>query len=125
MNPALLEEFWMTQKASDDVRLYSSNIVEGVQTHQEELDALINRFATEWSLNRMPVVDRNILRCALFELLWLPDIPAKVTINEAIELAKRFADDESKRFVNGLLDRILQSDSRLETKRAEMMSPRE
>ena len=91
MNPVLLEEFWTRQKASDEVRAYSSLIVKGVLDHQEELDALIDSFATEWSLNRMPVVDRNILRYALFELLWLPDIPAKVTMNEAIELAKRFA----------------------------------
>ena len=73
----------------------------------------------------MPVVDRNILRCALFELLWLPDVPAKVVINEALELAKRFADEESKRFVNGMLDRIIQEDPRLETKRADMMPPKE
>ena len=70
----------------------------------------------------MPVVDRNILRCAIFELLWLPEIPAKVAVNEALELAKRFADEESKRFVNGVLDRLIQDEPRLEAKRADMMA---
>ncbi len=68
----------------------------------------------------MPVVDRNILRCAIYELLWEPDIPAAVTINEAIELAKRFADDETQRFVNGILDHILRDDQRLTEKRNQM-----
>jgi transcription antitermination protein NusB len=69
-------------------------------------------------LKRMPVVDRNILRCSLYELLWEPDIPAMVTINEAVELAKRFADDEARRFVNGLLDHVLRDEPRLAAKRS-------
>ncbi len=71
----------------------------------------------------MPVVDRNILRCATYELLWEPDIPAAVTINEAIELAKRFADDEAQRFVNGILDHILRQEDRLTEKRHQVTSP--
>ena len=121
-NPNSLGEFWESHKASPDVQAFTGQIVEGVLSHQEELDRLINTCAIEWSLNRMPVVDRNILRCAIFELLWLPDVPAKVAINEALELAKRFADEESKRFVNGILDRIIQDDSRLAAKRAEMLT---
>jgi N utilization substance protein B len=70
----------------------------------------------------MPVVDRNILRAALYELLWMPDVPAKVTVNEAIELAKRFADDQTKKFVNGILDQVLKSDPRLEDKRADSLA---
>jgi N utilization substance protein B len=88
--------------------------------HQDELDALIGRQAINWTLTRMPIVDRNILRMAIYELLWISDIPAKVTVNEAIELAKRFADDETKRFVNGILDQVLKGDPRLEAKRAEV-----
>ncbi len=119
-NPSSLAEFWAGQEASPEVQTFAEQIVEGVQRHQEELDRLINEYAREWTLNRMPVVDRNILRCALFELLWLPDVPAKVIINEALELTKRFADEESKRFVNGILDRVIQDDSRLEAKRVGM-----
>ena len=65
----------------------------------------------------MPVVDRNVLRCAIYELLWEPEIPAVVTINEAIELAKRFADDEAQRFINGILDHILREEEQLLEKR--------
>lgn len=119
-NPDSLSEFWAEQEASAEVQSFAEQIVGGVQGHQEELDRLINEYAREWTLNRMPVVDRNILRCALFELLWLPDVPAKVILNEALELTKRFADEESKRFVNGILDRVIQDDSRLEAKRADM-----
>ncbi|MGH7262288.1 MAG: transcription antitermination factor NusB, partial [Nitrospiraceae bacterium] len=81
---------------------------------------LIGKLATNWKVARMPIVDRNILRMGLYELLWLPDVPAKVTVNEAIELAKQFADDEAKRFVNGILDKVLKDDPRLQEKRAEL-----
>ncbi len=121
-NPLSLTEFWERQEASTEVQAFTIQIVEGVLAHQKDLDQLINTYAMEWSLTRMPVVDRNILRCALFELLWIPDVPAKVAINEALELAKRFADDESKRFVNGILDRIIQKEPRLEAKRIGMMT---
>ncbi len=124
-NPRSLNEFWARHPASTEVQAFTGQIVEGVLAHQEELDRLINQYAEEWSLTRMPVVDRNILRCALFELLWLPDVPAKVAINEALELAKRFADEESKGFVNGILDQIIQDDPRLEVKRADMTIQRE
>jgi N utilization substance protein B len=86
----------------------------------DEIDALIGKLAVNWTIARMPIVDRNILRMGLYELLWLPDVPAKVTVNEAIELAKQFADDETKRFVNGILDKVLKDDPRLADKRAEL-----
>ena len=116
-DPTWQDKFWSSQSTSPDVRDFTSLVVEGVLKNQSEIDQLIRRFAVGWSLERMPVVDRNILRCAIFELLWMPDIPAMVTINEAIELAKLFADDEAKRFVNGLLDHLLRDDSRLMDKR--------
>lgn len=114
-----LEDFWVQHPASEDVRSFAEQLVEGVITHKAELDKLIGAHATNWKVSRMPVVDRNILRAALYELLWIPDVPAKVTVNEAIELAKRFADDETKKFVNGILDQVLKSDPRLEEKRAD------
>jgi len=111
------EKFWENQLASVTVRAFATSLLQGVKNHQSDIDHLIQKFAVDWSITRMPVVDRNILRCAIYELLWEPDIPAAVTINEAIELAKRFADDEAQRFVNGILDHILRDDQRLTEKR--------
>ncbi len=117
-----IEEIRAGRSTSPEVREFANQIVQGVLDHRSELDQLINRYAVEWTINRMPVVDRNILRWAIFELLWMPAIPAKVTINEAIELAKRFADDEAKRFINGILDHLLREEPRLQSKRTELNS---
>jgi N utilization substance protein B len=116
-NPSWQEKFWASQSASPEVQAFTSSIVLGVITNQVEIDRIIRDFAVDWSLERMPVVDRNVLRCSIYELLWEPDIPAMVTINEAVELAKRFADDEARRFVNGLLDHVLRDEPRLAEKR--------
>jgi N utilization substance protein B len=107
---------------SPEVRDFSTQIVQGVLSQHRELDQLINQYAVEWTVDRMPVVDRNILRWAIFELLWIPEIPAKVTLNEALELAKRFADDEARRFINGVLDHLLREEPRLQSKRSELTS---
>lgn len=115
-----LADYWIQHPTAPDVREFAEQIVEGVMAHHEELNALIGKLAANWTIARMPIVDRNILRMGLYELLWLPDVPAKVTVNEAIELAKQFADDETKRFVNGILDKVLKDDSRLADKRAEL-----
>jgi len=117
------EKFWQNQSASVTVRAFATSLLQGVKDHQTDIDYLIQKFAVDWSITRMPVVDRNILRCAIYELLWEPDIPAAVTINEAIELAKRFADDEAQRFVNGILDHILRDDQRLTEKRNQIKMP--
>lgn len=114
-----LQEFWEQHPTSADVKAFTDRLVEGVMAHREALDALIGKYAVNWTVDRMPIVDRNILRAALYELLWMPDVPAKVTVNEAIELAKQFADEEAKRFINGILDHVLNTEPRLEGKRAE------
>ena len=114
-----LDQFWEQQKISDEGRQFAEQVLQGVMTHGKELDALLGGAATNWKVSRMPIVDRNILRAALYELLWMPEIPAKVTIDEAIELAKKFADEEGKAFVNGILDRLLRDEPRLAAKRAE------
>lgn len=111
------DKFWENQPASENVRAFATSLLQGVKDHQADIDHLIQTYAVDWSIGRMPVVDRNILRCAIYELLWEPDIPPAVTINEAIELAKRFADDEAQRFVNGILDSILRHEERLTAKR--------
>ena len=115
-----LEDFWEQNPAEPEVRAFAEQIVQGVIDHKDELDKLMGAHATNWKVSRMPVVDRNIIRAALHELLRMPDVPAKVTVNEAIELAKRFADDETKKFVNGVLDKILREDVRLKEKRNDM-----
>ncbi len=112
-----LEQFWAERDASGPVRTFVSQLVTGVRTHQIELDGLIATYTRNWTVDRMPGVDRNILRQAMYELLWIPDVPAKVTVDEALELAKNFADDETRRFVNGVLDQFIKHDARLEPKR--------
>lgn len=119
-NPTWQEKFWATQSVSPEVQTFTSNLFLGVISNQSEIDRIIRDFSIDWSLQRMPVVDRNILRCSIYELLWEPDIPAMVTINEAVELAKLFADDEARRFVNGLLDHVLRAEPHLALKRSQI-----
>lgn len=111
-----LDEFWKHQRVAPDVRSFANQLIQGVCEHYLELDRVINRYATNWTTDRMPVVDRNLLRQAIYELFFLPEIPARVTVNEALQLAKSFADDETRRFVNGMLDQILKKEPRLEKK---------
>ena len=82
-------------------------VVQGVLAHQQELDDLIGTYAPEWPVDQMAIIDRNILRIALYEFLIDGSTPPKVAINEAVELAKRFGSDSSRRFVNGVLGTLL------------------
>jgi N utilization substance protein B len=85
---------------------FVTDLVAGVAERQDEIDALIARFAIDWTLDRMPVIDRTLLRMATFELLGRPDVPTGVVISEAVELAKQYSTEESGRFVNGVLSSI-------------------
>jgi len=85
---------------------FAERIVLGVLDHAREIDQLIERFSENWRLDRMSFVDRNILRMAIFELLYCNEIPPKVTLNEAIDLGKRYGSEDSGSFINGILDRI-------------------
>lgn len=78
----------------------------GVEAHQSRIDALIGRTSDNWTLSRMPLVDRNILRLAVYELLYLEDVPDSVSINEAVEMAKLYGGEDSSKFVNGILGRL-------------------
>jgi N utilization substance protein B len=82
-------------------------LVEGVQHHREQLDTAIAAHSRGWSLERMPLIDRTVLRVAGFELLGRPDVPVAVVLDEAVELAKRFSTDDSGRFVNGVLSALV------------------
>jgi N utilization substance protein B len=85
---------------------FTMYLVEGVEQHRESIDERIRQCSEHWSLHRISRVDGSILRIAIFEMLWCPDIPAKVSINEAVELAKRFGTEKSSGFINGILDRV-------------------
>ena len=100
------EEFWSRHPVDPEVRVFCEVIVRGTMLHRQKIDELITQYALHWDLERMAVVDRNILRAGIFELLWTTDVPPKVAINEAIEVAKKFGTQESSRFINGILDRI-------------------
>jgi N utilization substance protein B len=91
-----------------DVVTFTEQLVHGAMENLAEIDGIVQRVSKNWRLERMARVDRNVLRLATFELRYVPDVPAKVVINEAIEVAKRFGAAESPAFVNGLLDRISQ-----------------
>lgn len=103
--PEVLERD-LNEEPGEESLAYARILVEGVQGHHADLDALIARYADRWAIERMPIVDRNLLRMALFELLFRDDIPVAVAINEAVELAKALSTDDSGRFINGLLGRI-------------------
>ena len=83
-----------------------NRLVLGVLEHRQEIDRLIEKYSENWRLDRMDVIDRSILRMAVFELLYCDEIPPKVTLNEAIELGKRYGSEDSGSFINGILDRI-------------------
>jgi transcription antitermination protein NusB len=85
---------------------FAQELVDGVQKHRDEVDQLIEKHSHNWRLDRMSRIDRNVLRLGVFELKYRPDIPKKVSINEAVELGKNFGTEESSAFVNGLLDRV-------------------
>ena len=82
---------------------FVADLVRGVGEHRDRIDGLIDRLAIDWDLERMPSIDRNVLRLAVYELLERPDVPVAAVISEAVELAKRYSTDESGRFVNGVL----------------------
>ena len=92
--------------ASEGKDEFVERIVLGVLEHCQEIDRLIEQYSENWRLERMSIVDRNILRMATFELLYCEEIPPKVTLNEAIDLGKRYGSEDSGSFINGILDRI-------------------
>src|SRR5438094_9915309 len=102
------EPDWGRLQGSDDVQAFTRELVEGVRANRERIDALIAGSAEHWRLPRLSRVDLNLLRLATFELLGRSDIPASVTIDEAIEIARRFGSEDSPAFVNGVLDHIAQ-----------------
>ncbi len=121
-----LEDFWLDRsdlalsntekeaieidKHDPEIRAYTEKLVRGTHEKLESIDKLIERFAEHWEIKRMAYVDRNIMRLSTYELLFLEDIPVKVAINEAVELAKKYGEEDSSKFVNGILDRIAKTE---------------
>lgn len=102
----VLEYLFEEDKPLSEVEAFARELVAGTLAHRREIDAEIGRYARDWRLERLAAVDRNILRMAIFELLFRRDVPASVAINEAVELAKTYGEAESGRFVNGILGQL-------------------
>ncbi len=122
----VLEDFWKDRtdlaltspekmaleedKKEPEVREYTQKLVLGTLEKKATIDLMIERYAENWEIQRMACVDRNILRLATYEILHIDEIPIKVAINEAVELAKRYGEQDSSKFVNGILDRIAKTE---------------
>jgi transcription antitermination protein NusB len=128
--PAALEHFWESQRAAavaedkaaatwgqpaevpppsaDDlaIRAFAEPLIRGALEHRDQADEVIKKHATNWKLHRIAAVDRNILRLAIYEMLYRDDIPPVVSINEAVDIAKKFSTQDSGKFVNGILDKV-------------------
>jgi transcription antitermination protein NusB len=109
-DPKTVMADWIRLARTDDrqppVTAYTMQLVEGYAAHRERIDELLSTYAVGWTLDRMPVVDRNVLRLGAYELIWQDDVPDAVVLDEAVQLAKEFSTDESPSFVNGLLGRL-------------------
>ncbi len=95
------------EKLTEEGEQFARQLVDGVLTDKQELDHLITKFAPEWPVDQLAIIDRNVLRLALYELLHMSDVPIKVAINEAVELAKTYGSDSAPRFINGVLGAFL------------------
>ena len=99
--------FIVRERSSISEFEYAKELIEGVQSHLSKIDELIISYAEGWDLDRMPTIDRNILRIAIFEILWRPEVPDEVAISEALELSDENSTEESSKYINGVLARIL------------------
>ncbi len=99
-------QYWKDKKATKDVKDYCRWLIKGITSNQESIDKSIQSVSKRWRLSRMPVVDRNILRMAVFELLYEEDVAPAIVINEAIEISKKFSGEQASMFINGVLDTL-------------------
>jgi transcription antitermination protein NusB len=106
LNSKDIKEFWSEKKEAKDVKDFTEDLVRGTLGRLNEIDTIIETVTENWLLKRMSAVDRNILRFAAYEILYRKDIPSAVTINEAIEIAKKYSSTEAAPFLNGVLDRL-------------------
>ena len=102
----ILEQSGQADTLSGKEKTFLENLVAGVRDHQEELDEIISQYAQGWALNRLAKVDLTILRMAVYEIKYMPEVPVGATINEAVELSKQFCEDKSSGFINGILGSV-------------------
>ena len=102
----VLEQSEQADTLSNGDKTFLENLVDGVQAHQQELDEVIGRYAQGWALNRLAKVDLTILRMAVYEISYMPEVPVGAAINEAVELAKAYGEDKSSGFINGILGSV-------------------
>ncbi len=101
-----LDQYWESKKTSEEIKEYSTWLVKGIISDLAKIDNIIQQVSEHWRISRMALVDRNILRMAVFELLYEENIAPAIIINEAIEIAKKYSGDEAGTFVNGILDAV-------------------
>lgn len=119
IKPGEPEEFWTLHSARASTRAFAENLIQGVLKNQEQIDAAITQLLENFSFERLAAVDRNVLRVASFELLFCPEVPTPVILNEAIDIAKALSAGESGSFVNGVLDKLAKSLRKPEPRRQE------
>ena len=102
----VLEQSEQADTLSGADKTFLENLVSGVRDRQEELDAIVGQYVERWALNRLARVDLTILRMAVYEILYMPEVPVGASINEAVELSKRFCEDKSSGFINGILGSV-------------------
>ena len=102
----VIKQFWRSQATSVELRPFATQLVEGTAAHLSVIDDILQNTSKNWRLHRMPIVDLSILRCAIYEILYVDDIDPATSINEAIEIAKSYSTPDSPKFINGVLDNI-------------------
>lgn len=102
-----LKRYWANQRSNTETKGFTKQLINGITAHQDEIDRAIQSGSENWRVSRMPIVDRNILRIAVFELFYEKSLAPAIVINEAIEIAKKFGSDKSSPFINGVLDGLL------------------
>jgi transcription antitermination factor NusB len=113
----VIRQYWEDNPVDEEVSSFADRIVSGTLAHLAEIDTIVSRHTDNWDLARMAILDRNILRFGAYEILFEEDIPPKVTINEAVNIAKKFSQEDSGKFVNGVLDHINHNEKPLHPKR--------
>lgn len=106
---AAISDFWQAhseENIEEEIKQFAGELVSGVADNLDTIDKKISQYATNWQLERMAVIDRNVLRLSCYELMFRGDIPPKVSINEAVELAKKYSGPEAGKFVNAILDKV-------------------